>query len=240
VATGDQGNCVVELCATVDAARGDRLEPRLLAHVLVSKFADRQPLYRRSEIYAREGVDLDRSTLAGWVDATNGLLAPLVKTVRDHVMSASKLHVDDTPVPVLAPGNGRAKTGRLWTYVRHDRPSAEVRKTVRQARAKPLLDGVRLWLEATLANSHPSPMRLRPSATPSRAGPPSPFMLTTGSWRWTTTPPNKRRASSRSDAKTSSSPDQTKADNAPQPSIRCSVLPTQRTRPGDLAPTHHS
>jgi transposase len=99
--------------------------PGLLAHVLVSKYADHMPLYRQSEIYAREGVDLDRSTLAGWVGATSELLAPLVEAVRDHVMSASKLHADDTPVPVLAPGNGRTKTGRLWTYVRDDRPSGD-------------------------------------------------------------------------------------------------------------------
>ncbi|HZL24966.1 MAG TPA: IS66 family transposase [Acidobacteriaceae bacterium] len=99
--------------------------PGLLAHVLVSKYADHLPLYRQSEIYAREGVDLDRSTLAGWVGATSDLLAPLVGAVRDHVMSAGKLHADDTPVPVLAPGNGKTKTGRLWTYVRDDRPSAD-------------------------------------------------------------------------------------------------------------------
>ena len=99
--------------------------PGLLAHVLVSKYADHLPLYRQSEIYAREGVDLDRSTLAGWVGATSELLTPLVDAVREHVMSASKLHADDTPVPVLAPGNGKTKTGRLWTYVRDDRPSAD-------------------------------------------------------------------------------------------------------------------
>ena len=81
--------------------------PGLLAHVLVSKYADHQPLYRQSDIYAREGVDLDRSTLAGWVGATSELLAPLVAAVRDHVLSASKLHADDTPVPVLSPGNGK-------------------------------------------------------------------------------------------------------------------------------------
>jgi transposase len=99
--------------------------PGLLAHVLVSKYADHLPLYRQSEMYAREGVDLDRSTLAGWVGATSELLAPLVVAVRDHVMSAGKLHTDDTPVPVLAPGNGKTKTGRLWTYVRDDRPAGD-------------------------------------------------------------------------------------------------------------------
>src|SRR5664279_4392689 len=95
--------------------------PGLLAHVLVAKYADHLPLYRQSEIYAREGVDLDRSTLAGWVGATSELLAPLVEALRKYVMAADKLHGDDTPVPVLAPGNGKTKTGRLWTYVRDDR-----------------------------------------------------------------------------------------------------------------------
>jgi transposase len=95
--------------------------PALLAHVLVSKYADHQPLYRQSQIYAREGVDLDRSTLAGWVGAASELLTPLVDQIRKHVLAAAKIHADDTPVPVLAPGNGKTRTGRLWTYVRDDR-----------------------------------------------------------------------------------------------------------------------
>jgi transposase len=99
--------------------------PGLLAHVLVSKYADHLPLYRQSQIYAREGVDLDRSTLAGWVGAASELLTPLVDEIRKHVLAASKIHADDTPVPVLAPGNGKTKTGRLWTYVRDDRPSGD-------------------------------------------------------------------------------------------------------------------
>ena len=97
--------------------------PGLLAHVLVSKYGDHLPLYRQSQIYAREGVDLDRSTLAGWVGAASELLAPLVDEIKKHVLAASKIHADDTPVPVLAPGNGKTKTGRLWTYVRDDRPA---------------------------------------------------------------------------------------------------------------------
>jgi transposase len=99
--------------------------PGLLAHVLVSKYGDHQPLYRQSEIFAREGIDLDRSTLAGWVGAASQLLAPLVDTIREHVLAGKKIHADDTPVPVLAPGNGKTKTGRLWTYVRDDRPAGE-------------------------------------------------------------------------------------------------------------------
>jgi hypothetical protein len=99
--------------------------PGLLAHVLTSKYADHLPLYRQSEIYARQGVDLERSTLADWVGSTGELLAPLVESLRRYVMAAGKLHADDTPVPVLAPGNGRTRTGRLWTYVRDDRPAGD-------------------------------------------------------------------------------------------------------------------
>ncbi len=100
--------------------------PGLLAHVLTAKFCDHLPLYRQSAIYAREGVDLDRSTLAKWVGESSELLAPLVEVLRRYVMAAEKLHGDDTPVPVLAPGTGRTKTGRLWTYVRDDRPSGSI------------------------------------------------------------------------------------------------------------------
>ena len=99
--------------------------PGLLAHVLVSKYADHQPLYRQSEIYEREGVELERSTLAGWVGYTSRLLDPLLDALRRYVVGTSKLHADDTPVPVLAPGQGKTKIGRLWTYVRDDRPAGD-------------------------------------------------------------------------------------------------------------------
>jgi len=98
--------------------------PGLLAHVLVSKYADHLPLYRQAEIYAREGVDLDRSLLAQWVGTTAALLTPLTNALRDHVFAADVVHADDTPIPVLAPGHGKTKTGRLWTYVRDERPAA--------------------------------------------------------------------------------------------------------------------
>ena len=97
--------------------------PALLAHVLVSKYTDHLPLYRQSEIYAREGVDLDRSTLADWVGQCSALLEPVVNALKGHVLAGSKLHGDDTPVPVLCPGKGTTKQGRLWTYVRDDRPA---------------------------------------------------------------------------------------------------------------------
>jgi len=97
--------------------------PALLAHVLVAKYADHLPLYRQSEIYEREGVKLDRSTLADWVGGASRTLRPLVDALKSYVLSAEKLHGDDVPVPVLEPGNGKTKTGRLWTYVRDDRPA---------------------------------------------------------------------------------------------------------------------
>ncbi len=99
--------------------------PGLLAHVLVSKYADHLPLYRQSEIYARQRVELERSTLADWVGGCSRLVEPLVEALRRYVMAAGKVHADDTPVPVLAPGKGKTKIGRLWTYVRDDRPAGD-------------------------------------------------------------------------------------------------------------------
>jgi transposase len=99
--------------------------PSLLAHVIVSKYADHLPLFRQSEIYARQGVEISRSTMAGWVGAASDLLSPLVDAIQKHVLAGRKLHADDTPMPVLAPGNGKTKTGRLWTYVRDERPAGE-------------------------------------------------------------------------------------------------------------------
>jgi transposase len=99
-----------------------RATPATLAHLLVSKYCDHLPLYRQSEIYAREGMDLDRSTLCDWVGQAAWLLQPIVETIRRHVFAAEKVHGDDTTVPVLSPGLGRTKTGRLWVYVRDDRP----------------------------------------------------------------------------------------------------------------------
>lgn len=88
--------------------------PGLLSRVLTSKYAEHAPLYRQSEIYARQGVELSRSVLSGWVDACCRLLAPLEEAPQDYVLTDGKLHVDDTPVPVLLPGNKKTKTGRLW------------------------------------------------------------------------------------------------------------------------------
>ncbi len=100
-------------------ARG-RAGPNLLAGVLHGKFCDHQPLNRQSDSFAREGLDLSVSTLADWVGACTTALSPLVALIRGHVFAAERLHGDDTTVPVLA--KTKTITGRLWTYVRDDRP----------------------------------------------------------------------------------------------------------------------
>lgn len=121
--------CSCRLCEAICQApalslpiRRGRAGPGLLAHVLVSKYADHLPLYRQAEIMAREGVELSRSTLADWVGQCAALLRPLVDALAKHVLAGAVLHADDTPVPVLAPGAGKTRTARLWAYVRDERP----------------------------------------------------------------------------------------------------------------------
>lgn len=94
----------------------------LVAHVVVSKFADSLPLHRQAQMLARQGVILDRSTLANWVGRACWWLTPLYDLVVGTVLSSSKLFADDTTLPVLDPGRGRTKTGRLWCYAVDDRP----------------------------------------------------------------------------------------------------------------------
>jgi transposase len=100
-------------------ARG-RAGPWLLAHVLFAKYGLHLPLNRQSKTYAREGIDLDVSTLADWVGAAAATLMPLVLLIRAYVFAAERIHADETTVPVQA--KGKCRTGRLWTYVRDDQP----------------------------------------------------------------------------------------------------------------------
>jgi transposase len=116
-------------CETVvQAPAPDRLiaggvaTPALLAQVLVSKYCDHTPLYRQSQIFARHSVDLPRSTLAGWVGGACWWLEALHERLASNVFASDHLFADDTTVPVLDPGRGRTKTGRLWVYAREQRP----------------------------------------------------------------------------------------------------------------------
>jgi transposase len=96
--------------------------PGLLAHVLVSKYGDHSPLYRQSQIFKREGIELDRSTLADWIGKSTALLEPLADAISRHVLRGQAIFADDTPVKLLAPGSGKTRTARLWAYVRDERP----------------------------------------------------------------------------------------------------------------------
>ena len=123
--------CSCRKCETmVQAPMPDLPIPRgmvdasVLAHIVVAKFCDHIPLYRQAEIDARSGVDIDRSQRAEWLGHVAWLLRPLVEAVASHVMAGRVIHADDTPVDVLAPGTGKTKTGRLWVYLRDERPHA--------------------------------------------------------------------------------------------------------------------
>ena len=123
--------CSCGTCETmVQAPMPDLPIPRgivgasLLAHIAIAKFCDHLPLYRQAEIYARDGVDIDRGQLAEWLGHVAWLLRPLGEAVAEHVMAGRVIHADDTPVPVLAPGAGKTKTGRQWVYLRDERPHA--------------------------------------------------------------------------------------------------------------------
>src|ERR1700761_3116324 len=93
-----------------------------VAQVLVSKYADHLPLYRQAQIYGRQGVDLDRSTLADWVGRAAWHLRPVYERLLDRLRASPKLFADETTAPVLDPGRGRTKTGQLFAYARDDRP----------------------------------------------------------------------------------------------------------------------
>src|SRR5215207_3938562 len=113
---------VVQAPAPERPITGGMATEALLAHVLVAKYADFLPLYRQAQIFARQGIELDRSTLCDWVGRACWWLDPLWRLLRRHVMGSTRIFADDTTLPVLDPGRGRTKTGRLWGYAIDDRP----------------------------------------------------------------------------------------------------------------------
>ena len=112
---------IVQAPAPEKAIARGKASFRMISHVIVSKFDHHLPLYRQAEIMATQGVDINRSTLAGWTGQGAALLDPIVARIRDAVLSSSKLHTDDTPVPMLDPGSGKTKTARLWVHAMDDR-----------------------------------------------------------------------------------------------------------------------
>ena len=116
-------DCIVQAPAPSRPIQRGYAGPGLLANLAVGKYANHLPLHRQSVIYARKGVELDSSTTGRWMGACGVLVRPLVDALRRYVLAPGKVHSDDTPMPVLAPGNGQTKTARLWVYVRDDRNS---------------------------------------------------------------------------------------------------------------------
>src|SRR5580692_6284238 len=113
---------VVQAPAPARVIEGGLPTEATVAHVLVAKYADHLPLYRQAQIYERQGIHLDRSTLADWVGRAAFHLRPLRERILAHLRSSTKLFADETTAPVLDPGRGRTKTGQLWAYARDDRP----------------------------------------------------------------------------------------------------------------------
>lgn len=117
---------IVQAPAPVKAIARGKASFATLAHVVVNKFDHHLPLYRQAEMMAAQGIDIDRSTLAGWAGQAAALLDPIVARIREEGLKASKIHADDTPVPMLVPGKGKTAQARLWTYVVDDRSSGTV------------------------------------------------------------------------------------------------------------------
>ena len=148
---------IVQASAPVSAVARGKATFATLAHVIVSKFDHHLPLYRQAEMMTAQGLDIDRSTLAGWAGQAEALLDPIVGRIRDELLKAYKIHADDTPVPVLDPGRGKTATGRLWIYATDDRASGSTapratwyRFTPDRTAAHPLahLAGFRGFLQA--------------------------------------------------------------------------------------------
>jgi transposase len=113
---------VVQSPAPARLVEGGLPTEATVAQVLVSKYADHLPLYRQAQIYERQGIQLDRPTLADWVGRAAFHLRPVHERILAHLKSSTKLFADETTAPVLDPGRGRTKTGQLWAYARDERP----------------------------------------------------------------------------------------------------------------------
>ncbi|EJO59668.1 TPA: IS66 family transposase [Burkholderia multivorans] len=119
-------DCIVQAAAPSRPIERGMPGPGLLAHVVASKFMYHLPFYRQSVMYAHDGVHIEPGMMGHWLGSLTWLLKPLVDAVRRYALGGAKVHADDTPLPVLAPGNGRTRTGYLWVYVRDDRNSASI------------------------------------------------------------------------------------------------------------------
>jgi transposase len=133
---------IVQAPAPVKAIARGKASFATLAHIVVNKFDHHLPLYRQAEMMAAQGIEIDRSTLAGWTGQAAALLDPIVSRIREEGLKAGKLHTDDTPVPMLVPGKGKTAQARLWTYVVDDRASGASRPALVWYRFTPDRSGI--------------------------------------------------------------------------------------------------
>jgi len=133
---------IVQAPAPVKAIARGKASFATLAHVVVAKFDHHLPLYRQAEMMAAQGLDIDRSTLAGWAAQAAHLLDPIVSRIREEGIKAGKIHVDDTPVPMLMPGKGKTVQARLWAYVVDDRASGAATPALAWYRFTPDRSGI--------------------------------------------------------------------------------------------------
>jgi transposase len=158
---------IVQASAPVKAIARGKATFATLAHVIVAKFDHHLPLYRQSEMMAAQGVDIDRSTLAGWTGQASALLDPIISRIREQGAKATKIHTDDSEengrsggsfvrrgVPVLDPGRGKTATGRLWTYVVDDRASGSATPPLAWYRFTPDRTGVHPQKELASFKGH--------------------------------------------------------------------------------------
>lgn len=115
-------SAVVQAPAPARIVEGGIPTEALIAQVLVSKYADHLPLYRQAQIYARQGIQLDRSTLADWVGRAAWYLRPLRDHILERLRRSERLFADETTAPVLEPGRKKTRTGQIWAYACDDRP----------------------------------------------------------------------------------------------------------------------
>ena len=116
---------IVQAYAPSNPISKGKAGPGLLSHILIQKYCNHLPFYRQSEMFAREGIDISRSTMSSWAGQSAKLLELLVDEIKKYILSSTHIHTDDTPIKVLAPGLGRTRIGRLWTYVKDGRPHGD-------------------------------------------------------------------------------------------------------------------
>ncbi|GLV28227.1 hypothetical protein TomTYG75_07730 [Sphingobium sp. TomTYG75] len=188
---------IVQAPAPVKAIARGKATFGTLAHVVVSKFDHHLPLYRQAEIMAAQGIEIDRSTLAGWVGQASVLLDPIISRIREVGLTAAKIHTDDTPVPMLDPGRGKTATGRLWAYAVDDRSSGATTQRRSSGMSSPPTAPARIpsgsW-PASAAICRPMVMPAMTSSTTRTASPRLLAGRISGARYSTSTPPSRRRS----------------------------------------------